>query len=142
VPAVVHTVAMRLTCTIALAVGAAGLGGCLERDITITSEPAGALVRLNDVEVGRTPVTVPYKWHGDYDVMLRLDGYETISTHANINVPLHEVPPLDLLSELAPWTYHDRRYLHYKMSKLELPDDETLVQRAEQMRQENLKPVK
>ena len=133
---------MKVACTIALAVAAAGLGGCLERDITVTSEPAGALVFLNDVEVGRTPVTVPFTWHGDYDVMLRLDGYETISTHANINVPLHEAPPLDLLSELAPWTYHDHRYLHYKLQKLQLPDDETLIRQAEALREENLKPVK
>lgn len=133
---------MKVACTIALAVAAAGLGGCLERDITVTSEPAGALVFLNDVEVGRTPVTVPFTWHGDYDVMLRLDGYETISTHANINVPLHKAPPLDLLSELAPWTYHDHRYLHYKLQKLQLPDDETLIRQAEALREENLKPVK
>ena len=124
------------------AVLAVALGGCLRRDITVTSEPPGALVRLNDVVVGRTPVTVPFKWHGDYDVMLRMDGHETISTHANINVPWYEVPPLDLLSELAPWTYRDHRYLHYKMAPLNLPDDESLVQRAEQMRQENLQPVK
>src|SRR6202000_2421377 len=47
--------------------------GCVERKITIGSAPAGAIVTLNDEEVGRTPVTVPFTWYGDYDIVLRLE---------------------------------------------------------------------
>jgi hypothetical protein len=118
------------------------LGGCLEREMTITSEPAGALVYVSDVEVGRTPVTVPFTWYGDYDIILRLDGYESLKTHARIDAPLYEMPPWDLLAEIAPWTFTDRRYLHYDLRGLSLPDDETLIHRAESMREENLQPVK
>jgi hypothetical protein len=117
-------------------------GGCLERQMTITSQPAGALVYVSDVEVGRTPVTLPFTWYGDYDIILRLDGYETLKTHAKIYPPIYEVPPFDLLSELAPWTYRDRRYLDYTLHPLSLPADEKLIQQAENMRQENLRPVK
>ena len=118
------------------------VAGCLEREMTITSEPAGALVYVSDVEVGRTPVTFPFTWYGDYDVILRLDGYETVKTHARIDPPLQETPPLDLLAEIAPWTFTDRRYLHFDLHQLVLPNDETLVRRAESLRQENLEPVK
>jgi hypothetical protein len=31
------------------------LAGCVERRLTITSEPSGALVTVNSKEVGRTP---------------------------------------------------------------------------------------
>ncbi len=117
---------------------AAVLCGCVERKMTITTEPAGALVFVSDVEKGRTPVTFPFTWYGDYDVMVRMDGHETIKTHANITPPWYEVPPLDLLSELAPWTYHDRRYLHYKMEKLVLPDDASLIENAARLRKLNL----
>jgi len=48
--------------------------GCVERLITVKSTPAGALVYLNDEEVGRTPVTVPFKFYGVYDVRLEHDG--------------------------------------------------------------------
>ena len=44
--------------------------GCVQRMIKITSDPPGALVRLNDEEVGRTPVTVPFTFYGVYDVRL------------------------------------------------------------------------
>lgn len=46
------------------------LAGCIERTITVTSKPAGALVYLNDEEIGRTPVTVPFTFYGVYDVRL------------------------------------------------------------------------
>jgi hypothetical protein len=50
------------------------LAGCLERTITITSDPTGALVHLNDAEVGRTPVTVPFTFYGNYTVRLEHPG--------------------------------------------------------------------
>jgi hypothetical protein len=133
---------MRTLATLILAGLCLMVGGCLERQMTITSQPAGALVYVSDVEVGRTPVTVPFTWYGDYDIILRLDGYEALQTHAKLCPPIYEVPPLDLLSEIAPWTYRDNRYLHYTLRPAVLPQDDELIQRAENMRQENLRPVK
>lgn len=46
------------------------LTACVERTISITSTPSGALVHLNDQEVGRTPLTVPFTYYGVYDVRL------------------------------------------------------------------------
>jgi hypothetical protein len=114
------------------------LGGCVDREMTITSQPPGALVFVSDVEVGRTPVTIPFTWYGDYDVNLRLEGYETIKTHAEINPPVYEYPPLDLLSELAPWTYRDNRYLNYTLKPYTPPSDEELIRRAQTMEKKNL----
>ncbi len=116
-------------------------GGCVEREMHITSDPDGALVYVSDVEVGRTPVTLPFTWYGDYDVILRRDGYETLKTHADINAPWYEVPPLDLFSALAPWTYHDQRYLHYELEKLDPPTEEELIERAERLGERNAEPV-
>ena len=134
--------AMKAAFSIAVLALAAALGGCLERDITVTSDPPGVLVTLNGEEIGRTPVTTTFKWHGDYDVILELAGYKTIRTHANINAPPQEIIPLDLLSELAPWKIEDHRYLHYKMETLVLPEEAELIRRAEELRAKNLQPVK
>jgi len=57
-----------------------GLGGCVERYISITTKPAGAIVWLNDEEVGATPVTVPFTWYGEYEVVVRQAGYKTLKT--------------------------------------------------------------
>ncbi|MCP4263659.1 MAG: PEGA domain-containing protein, partial [Planctomycetes bacterium] len=42
------------------------LSGCVERKLTINTEPQGALVILNDEEIGTSPVTVSFEWYGDY----------------------------------------------------------------------------
>lgn len=119
--------------------GAALSGGCLDQKLTVTSEPEGALVIISDKEVGRTPVTTDFTWYGDYEIIIRYpeEGYETINTHADISPKWWGYPPLDLFASIAPWTVHDKRYLHYKLKKLELPNDETLIKRAEQMGQRN-----
>ena len=113
------------------------LAGCVERTVTITSEPSGALVQISSVDVGLTPVTVPFTWYGHYEIILRHDGYETLKTGEKIRPPVYEIPPLDLFSALAPWTYRDGRSFHYVMSKLEIPSDSELIKRAEELRQRN-----
>jgi hypothetical protein len=76
--------------------------GCSTRTIAITSEPPGAIVWLNDVEVGRTPLEADFQHYGDYDVRLRLEGYVPIATHRVAQTPVQEVPPLDLLLAWMP----------------------------------------
>ncbi|MBA4119339.1 MAG: hypothetical protein C0513_01350 [Isosphaera sp.] len=80
-----------------LAVG----GGCARRSITVTSSPAGAMVWLNDVQVGRTPVEADFRWYGIYDVRLRLDGFEPLSTSKNTGQPWYELPGPDLVAGLV-----------------------------------------
>ncbi len=123
----------RLWITIAV-VGLGMLGGCVEREMKITTEPAGALVYVSDREVGRTPLTLPFTWYGDYDVQVRMNGYKTLQTHAEISPPWYEVPPLDLFSYMAPWTYRDERFLHYELEKQPEVADDELIKQAEEMR--------
>lgn len=60
----------RRTTVLVLASALCCSAGCVERVISITSEPSGSLVHLNDEEVGRTPLTVPFTFYGVYDVRL------------------------------------------------------------------------
>ncbi len=97
----------------ALIASAAALTGCVRRTITLTSEPSGALVYMNDSEIGRTPVTVPFTYYGVYDVQLRRDGYQTIKTRTNVKAPWWQYPPIDLVAELFPVT--DRHTYSYTL---------------------------
>ncbi len=109
----------------------AGFAGCVERTVTINSEPKGALVYLNDKEVGRTPVTVPFEWYGDYDVILRKEGYDPLKTHSKINAPWYELIPIDIFSELLyPGTIHDDRILEYELKAAEPTNQQELSERA------------
>ncbi|MFB3892966.1 MAG: PEGA domain-containing protein [Phycisphaerae bacterium] len=128
--------------SVLLLTAAAWAGGCVEREMTITTNPPGARVFVSDVEVGTTPLTMPFTWYGDYDILIRCEGYNTLRTHAMIAMPAYEIPPVDLLSELAPWTYHDRRYLHYELQKAVEPTDQELLEGAEALDKRLQQPVK
>lgn len=118
----------------------AGLGGCVERRLTVTTDPPGALVYVSDTEVGRSPVTIPFTYYGDYDIILRLEGRQTRKTHAQLTPPWYQVIPLDLLSEIAPWMIYDRRYVHYDLPPASLPGEDEFIHRAREMRRRNLLP--
>ncbi len=53
------------------------LSGCVERKLTINTAPPGAMVVLNDEEIGTSPVTVSFEWYGDYNVRVSKEGFET-----------------------------------------------------------------
>lgn len=93
-----------------------GAGGCLKRTISITSEPAGALVWLNDVEVGRTPTQVDFTYFGVYDVRLDLAGYEPIITQRDAKAPVHEYPGIDLFAEIYPGTIETNIRWHFDLT--------------------------
>jgi hypothetical protein len=63
------------------------LTGCVERKLTINTEPQGALVILNDEEIGTSPVTVSFEWYGDYWVRISKEGYESLNTHRPLKGP-------------------------------------------------------
>jgi hypothetical protein len=76
--------------------------GCVQRQMTVVSEPSGALVYMNDREIGRTPFTRNFQWYGTYDVVLRKDGYQTQKTSADVFPPFWQFPPLDAVTDFLP----------------------------------------
>lgn len=113
--------------------------GCVDRRISITSEPPGAQVFLNDSDVGRTPVEVNFTYFGTYDVRLRKEGYEPLVTKANAKAPIHEWPGIDLLFLPMPFTKETRIAWHFDMKPAET-DPMGTVQRAAELR-DMLEPV-
>ncbi|GJM18929.1 MAG: hypothetical protein DHS20C14_11420 [Phycisphaeraceae bacterium] len=117
------------------------LTGCIERRIRVTSEPPGAIVWLNDREIGRTPVETSFTFHGDYDVRLALPGHEPIHTERRAKAPVHEWPGIDLVATALPVKFDNTIEWHFDLEpSLELTQDrdeyETdLVERAERLRQ-------
>ncbi len=87
--------------------------GCVERRLSITSEPTGALVTIGDNEVGRTPLETTFKYHGVYDVLVTLDGYEPLRTTGKASAPLYEYPGPDLVAEVLPFTFRNTQRWHY-----------------------------
>ena len=71
-----------------------GVAGCVERKLTINTNPAGAQVFLNDEEIGVSPVTTSFNWYGDYNITIRKQGCETLQTHRKLQAPCMTFSPL------------------------------------------------
>jgi hypothetical protein len=111
-------------------------GGCVERTLSVQSNPPGALVYLNNEEVGRTPVQRDFLWYGDYEVTLRKDGYQTLKTSKAVIAPFYQWIPLDLISELLPIHFKDLHTLTYNLQAAP-PDngnEAALLARAQELR--------
>lgn len=110
--------------------------GCLERKISMTTEPPGATVWVNDTEVGRTPLTTGFLFYGGYDVVARKDGYEPVSTSRDTPTPLWEYPPFDLIATALPFkiTKTVKWHIDLKPSDPGAADPEALIQRANELR--------
>lgn len=117
---------------VALALSIAAVSGCVQRTVHVTSQPSGALVYLNDEEVGRTPVTVPFTFYGVYDVRLEKDGYHPLWTATRADAPWWEAPGPDLIAETIPGLKVKLDW-HYQLRPLSTEDEDSLISRAQEL---------
>lgn len=107
--------------------------GCVKRSISITTNPPGALVWVNDREIGRTPVDFPFTYHGEYDVRIEREGNEPIMTSAWTDRPIWDAPFIDFVAEVAPVNVHSETVWHFELSPL-ANNQERLLERANTLR--------
>jgi hypothetical protein len=120
---------------VAAVILAVALSGCVRRTIRITTEPPNALVFLNDQEIGRSEVSTDFLWYGDYDVIIRKEGRQTLHTNWVIKPPWYQIVPIDFFAEvLWPGQIHDVRRRHFVLEPQELPMTDELIGRAEETR--------
>jgi hypothetical protein len=111
--------------------------GCVQRTLTVTSDPPGALVHMNNQEVGRTPLTRDFTWYGHYDVQVRKEGYQTLNTKTWIVAPIWQWPPLDLFAEFWPFHPKDERHVAYTLTPASTQplEPDNLLTRAAELRE-------
>jgi hypothetical protein len=126
-------ISMRLMFAASLA--ALTLTGCVERKLTINTEPTEALVWLNDEEIGASPVTVEFNWYGDYKVRISKQGYETLNTHRELKGPLYDVFPIDFFAEILwPGRIVDEYEWSFSLAPYQPPQRESLLNAAQEMK--------
>lgn len=120
-----------------LALGMAALlwSGCVERQLTIRTEPEGARITLNDEQIGRSPVTVSFNWYGDYWVRATKEGYATLETNRELKAPWHDWFPLDFFAQvLYPGRIVDSTEWTFELAPRQDPTREELIEQAETIR--------
>lgn len=124
-----------------LALAALALTGCVERRLTIRTDPPSALVRLDGREIGFTPISVPFTYYGNRRVQIVKDGFETMTIDQPINTPWYQYFPLDFITEvLVPWNIRDEREYEYVMEPARGASVDELQARARSVREQALVP--
>ena len=111
------------------------LNGCVERELKINTKPEGALVILNDEEIGVSPVTVSFEWYGDYWVRIRKQGYETIDTHKELKGRWYDHFPFDFFAQIVnPNRIVDSYEWTFELSPSRQISRDELIQKAQELK--------
>lgn len=112
------------------------LCGCVERKLTINTEPPGAMVVLNDEEIGESPVTVAFNWYGDYCVRISKEGFQTLDTHQALEGPWYDDFPFDFFAQiLSPKRIVDSYEWTFELSPMPPVSRDELIHNAERVKE-------
>jgi hypothetical protein len=109
--------------------------GCVQRRMTIRSNPPGALVYVDDYQIGTTPVSTDFVYYGTRKIRLVKDGFETLTVRQPVPLPWYQIFPLDFVTEnVVPWEIRDERVIDLAMVPAQPVVPESVVARAETVR--------
>jgi hypothetical protein len=110
--------------------------GAVRRRVTIRSNPPGALVFIDDQEIGVTPVSTSFIYYGTRKIQLIKDGYETVTVLRTFKPPWYQWAGIDFITEnLVRSEFHDERLVEFKLTPLRIKTNKELVDRGNQLRQ-------
>ncbi len=120
---------------LALCLLCCALTGCVQRRMTIRSNPPGALVYVDNYEIGRTPVSTDFIYYGTRNIRLEADGFQTYTAEQNFWPPWYELPVIDLFTEnLWPWEIRDERVVDFTLTPQIIVPTDALLTRANELR--------
>src|SRR5215475_1753834 len=89
----------------------------VRRRLNINSNPQGALVYVDNQQIGTTPCGVDFTYYGTREIRLIKPGYETLTVNQPIPTPWYQIPPLDFVSEnLVATKIRDNRTVTYDLA--------------------------
>src|ERR1700761_2412281 len=113
--------------------------GCVRRRLNVRTNPPGALVYVDNQQIGSTPCSVDFTYYGTREIRLVKPGYETLTVNQPIPTPWYEYIPLDFVSEnLVPNKIRDNRTVTYDLAPQAIMPPQQLVERGNQLRQDAL----
>jgi hypothetical protein len=114
--------------------------GCMHRRLTIRSDPPGAAVMVDGVEVGYTPASIDYTYYGTREITLTKEGYQTLTAPIKLSTPWYQVFPLEFITDnFALTKINDRRDVTYALTRENIEPTQDVENRANNLRSEALR---
>ncbi len=109
--------------------------GCVRRRLTVRSNPPGALVYVDNQQIGTTPCSVDFTYYGTREIRLVKSGFETLTVDQPIPTPWYQIPPLDFISDnFALHKIRDNRTVSFNLQPQMMVPVEEIIRRGEQLR--------
>jgi hypothetical protein len=113
--------------------------GCVRRRLNVRTNPPGALVYVDNQQIGTTPCSVDFTYYGTREIRLVKPGFETLTVNQPIPAPWWQYPGIDFVSEnLIATKIRDNRTVTYNLAPQVVVPTQELVDRANQLRQDTL----
>ena len=107
----------------------------VRRRLTITSNPPGAVVFVDDRQIGITPVSTPFTYYGTRKIQLVMEGFETLTVKRTFSAPWYQWPVIDFVSEnMVRRELRDERVVDFRMVPQRIVPRDQLLQRAQRLR--------
>src|SRR6476660_1066297 len=114
-------------------------GAIVRRRLNVNSLPQGALVYVDNQQIGTTPCSVDFTYSGTREIRLIKPGFETLTVNQPIPAPWYEYTPVDFVSEnLVTMKIRDNRTVNYNLAPQLVVPLQELIDRANQLRQDTL----
>jgi hypothetical protein len=131
------SILVRRVTALAAAMACVCPAGCVQRRMIVRSNPPGAVVYIDDYEIGTTPVAANFTYYGTRKIRLVKNGFETLTVMQPVAAPWYQMVPLDFITEnLIPGKIHDTRTFDYPLVPQLVVPSEQLLERAEGLRRE------
>ena len=109
--------------------------GCVRRRLNVFSNPPGALVYVDNQQIGTTPCSVDFTYYGTRKIQIVKDNYETLTVKQTFNPPWYQYPPIDFITEnFWPWEIRDERVVDFQMIPMQIVPTERLLENGQQLR--------
>jgi hypothetical protein len=111
----------------------------VRRRLNVNSNPQGALVYVDNQQVGVTPCSVDFTYYGTREIRLIKPGFETLTVNQPIPAPWYQYIGFDFISEnLVATKIRDNRTVNYNLAPQLIVPTQELIDRGNQLRQDTL----
>src|SRR5215813_6856566 len=111
----------------------------VRRRLNVNSNPQGALVYVDNQQIGTTPCSVDFTYYGTREIRLIKAGFETLTVNQPIPAPWYQYTPFDFVAEnLVTTKIRDNRTVNYNLAPQLVVPAQELIGRANQLRQDTL----
>src|SRR6187455_2187651 len=89
----------------------------VRRRLNVNSNPQGALVYVDNQQIGTTPCSVDFTYYGTREIRLIKPGFETLTVNQPIPAPWYQYTPVDFVAEnLVTMKIRDNRSVNYNLA--------------------------